>query len=119
MRLISLSRTKVTAEMRIKKRLHINLPGRVYGGAIMAFADVVGAAGTVCNLRPGSRTGTLESKTNFFAAGIGPVLTAVSIPLHNGRTTAVWQTTIKNPDGRIIAIVTQTQIVLSSQSDPK
>ena len=114
-RLISLTRKKVTAEMRIK-RLHINRTGRVNGGAMMAFADVLGAAGAVANLPPGYRTGTLESKTNFFAAGAGPVLTAVAIPLHIGRTTMVWQTTIKNPDGRTVAIVTQTQIVIPAQS---
>jgi len=114
-RLVTLTRKKVTAEMRIK-RLHINRAGRVNGGAIMAFADVLGATGTIANLKPGYRTGTLESKTNFFAAGAGPVLSAVSIPLHIGRTTMVWQTTIKNPDGRTVAIVTQTQIVLPPAS---
>ncbi len=115
-RLLALTRKKVTAEMRIKS-LHINRSGRVNGGAIMAFADVLGAAGTVANLKPGYHTGTLESKTNFFAAGVGPVLSAVSIPLHIGRTTMVWQTTIKNPDGRTVAIVTQTQIVIPARSD--
>ena len=115
-RLLALTRKKVTAEMRIKP-LHINRSGRVNGGAIMAFADVLGAAGTVANLKPGYHTGTLESKTNFFAAGVGPVLSAVSIPLHIGRTTMVWQTTIKNPDGRTVAIVTQTQIVILARSD--
>ena len=110
-RLISLTRKKVTAEMRIK-RLHINRAGRVNGGTIMAFADALGAAGTVANLAPGYRTATLESKTNFFAAGAGPALSGVAIPLHIGRTTMVWQTTIKNPDGRKVAIVTQTQIVI-------
>ena len=115
-RLLALTRKKVTAEMRIKS-LHINRSGRVNGGAIMAFADVLGAAGTVANLKPGYHTGTLESKTNFFAAGVGPVLSAVSIPLHIGRTTMVWQTTIKNPYGRTVAIVTQTQIVILARSD--
>ena len=115
-RLIALTRKKVTAEMRIKP-FHINRSGRVNGGTIMAFADVLGAAGTVANLKPGYHTGTLESKTNFFAAGVGPVLSAVSIPLHIGRTTMVWQTTIKNPDGRTVAIVTQTQIVILARSD--
>jgi 1,4-dihydroxy-2-naphthoyl-CoA hydrolase len=117
-RLISVTRRKVTAAMRIRK-LHINRAGRVNGGAIMAFADVLGAVGTVANLRPGYRTGTLESKTNFFAAGAGPALSAVSIPLHIGHTTMVWQTTIKNPDGRAVAIVTQTQIVLPPVSGAK
>lgn len=110
-RIVSITKKRVVAEMRVK-RLHINRSGRVNGGALMAFADVMGAAGTVANLPPGHRTGTLESKTNFFRAGEGPVMRAVSIPLHIGRTTMVWQTTIRNPDRAIAAIVTQTQIVI-------
>jgi uncharacterized protein (TIGR00369 family) len=90
--------------------MHLNLNGRVNGGAIMAFADALGAVGAVAHRPPGYRGGTIESKTNFFAAGVGPVLHAVSIPLHVGRTTSVWQTTIRNADGRMVAVVTQTQI---------
>jgi 1,4-dihydroxy-2-naphthoyl-CoA hydrolase len=108
---VSITRKRVVAEMRVKP-IHINRSGRVNGGALMAFADVMGAAGTVANLPAGYRTGTLESKTNFFRAGERPVMRAVSIPLHIGRTTMVWQTTIRNPDGQIAAIVTQTQIVI-------
>lgn len=114
-RLVSISKRKVVAEMRVKP-MHINRSGRVNGGALMAFADVIGAAGTVFNLPPGHRTGTLESKTNFFRAGEGPALTAVSVPLHIGRTTMVWQTTIRNPDRSVVAIVTQTQIVLPAKT---
>jgi uncharacterized protein (TIGR00369 family) len=105
----SLTRKKVMGEMRITP-MHCNWNGRVNGGAIMAFADALGAVGAVAHRPPGYRGGTIESKTNFFAAGMGPVLSAVSIPLHIGRTTSVWQTTIKNADGRMVAIVTQTQI---------
>jgi 1,4-dihydroxy-2-naphthoyl-CoA hydrolase len=111
-----LTRKKVTGEMRIGKA-HINRSGRVNGGAIMTFADVLGAMGTVVNLPPGHRTTTIESKTNFFAAGEGPALKAVCVPLHIGRTTMVWQTTITNPDGRKVAIVTQTQIVIPARAD--
>ena len=110
-RLISVTKKRVTAEMPISAR-HLNRTGRVNGGALMAFADVLGATGTVANLPPGHRTTTLESKTNFFAAGMGPVLKAVSKPLHIGRTTMVWETTIRNPDKRLVAVVTQTQMVL-------
>ncbi|HKU71280.1 MAG TPA: PaaI family thioesterase [Burkholderiales bacterium] len=110
-RVVSITKKRVKAEMRIKP-VHINRSGRVNGGALMAFADVMGAAGTVANLPKGYRTGTLESKTNFFRAGEGPVMKAISVPLHIGRTTMVWQTTIRNPDGKIAAIVTQTQIVI-------
>lgn len=115
-RLVSVSTKKVIAEMPIRP-LHLNRSGRVSGGAIMAFADAVGATGTVANLPPGHRTSTLDSKTNFFAAGLGPVVSAVSIPLHIGRTTMVWQTTIRNSDRRLVAIVTQTQIVIPAKSD--
>lgn len=115
-RLISLTKKKVAAEMPVTP-MHLNRSGRVSGGAIMAFADVVGAAGAVFNLPPGHRSGTIESKSNFFAAGKGPALTAVSIPLHFGRTTTVWQTTVRNPDGGVAAIVTQTQIVIPAKSD--
>ena len=114
-RKVSITKQKVVAEMRVKP-IHINRSGRVNGGALMAFADVMGAAGTVANLPRGYRTGTLESKTNFFRAGERPVLRAVSIPLHIGRTTMVWQTTIRNPDGKVAAIVTQTQIVIPAKS---
>ncbi len=112
MKLVSVGKKKVVAEMRIKDR-HCNWNGRVNGGAIMSLADATGAAGAVANMPPGHRGGTLESKTNFFAAGVGPVLRAVAIPLHIGRTTSVWQTTVTNSgDGSRVAIVTQTQMSL-------
>ncbi len=85
----------------------------IHGGALMAFADTMGAVGTVMNLGPGQGTTTIESKTNFFAgAKVGTLLTAESIPLHRGRRTQVWETRITNPEGRMIAKVTQTQMVL-------
>jgi len=115
-RIVSLTRKKVIGEMRVKP-MHLNHTGKVNGGAIMGFADVLGAVGAVTYRPPGYRGGTIESKTNFFAAGTGPVLSAVTIPLHIGRTTSVWQTTIKNPDGRKVAIVTQTQIMLPGKDE--
>ncbi len=106
------SKKKIVAELAIKDLL-LNRNKRANGGALMAYADCLGAAGTVMNLPDGYVTTTLESKTNFFGAGLGPVLNAVSIPLHVGRTTMVWQTTISNSgDGSRVAIVTQTQIVM-------
>jgi 1,4-dihydroxy-2-naphthoyl-CoA hydrolase len=116
-RLMSVSKKRVIAEMPVGPK-HLNRSLRVNGGALMAFADVLGATGTVANLPPGYRTTTLESKTNFFAAGEGPVLKAVSKPLHIGRTTMVWQTTIRNTDRRLVAIVTQTQMVLPGERVP-
>lgn len=113
MRVVSATRKQVVGEMHITPA-HINRSGRVGGGLIMAFADILGARGTVANLPPGARTATMESKTNFFAAGTGPVMSGVSIPLHIGRTTMVWQTTVSNDDKRRVAIVTQTQIVMAA-----
>jgi len=110
-RIVSLTRRKVVGEMRIKP-MHRDHEGNVSTGVIMAFADVLGAAGAVVHRPPRHRGGTIESKTNFFAAGTGPVLSAVSVPQHIGRTTTVWQTTLSNPDGRAVAIVTQTQIMV-------
>jgi 1,4-dihydroxy-2-naphthoyl-CoA hydrolase len=87
-----------------------------HGGALMAFADTVGAIGTVANLPPGTRTTTIESKTNFMgAAPAGTRITAEAVPLHRGRTTQVWQTTIRSQDGRLVAVVTQTQMVLPAR----
>jgi uncharacterized protein (TIGR00369 family) len=114
-KVISVGAKRVRAEMCVRP-LHLNNAGRVNGGVLMAYADVVGAAATVANLNPGERTSTLESKTNFFAAGIGPVLKATAELLHAGRTTMVWQTTIRNSDGSRVAIVTQTQIRLAARA---
>ena len=114
-RLQSITKNRVRAELPVQPQ-HMNRGGRVAGGIIMTFADLMGARGTVANLPPGARTTTLESKTNFFAAGEGPVLKASSVPLHIGRTTMVWQTTIRNADGRMVAVVTQTQIVLPARA---
>jgi uncharacterized protein (TIGR00369 family) len=112
-RVTSLTRRKVLGEMDITPT-HLNHNGRVNGGAIMTFADVLGAVGAVAHRPPGYRGGTIESKTNFFAAGVGPVLSAECVPLHVGRTTSVWQTTIRNADGAMVAMVTQTQISVPS-----
>jgi uncharacterized protein (TIGR00369 family) len=85
----------------------------LHGGSIMAFADTLGAVGTFLNLREGQGTTTLESKTNFFAgAKVGETVRARSVPLHRGRRTMVWQTTLTNEAGKLVAQVTQTQMVL-------
>jgi 1,4-dihydroxy-2-naphthoyl-CoA hydrolase len=91
---------------------HANGHDRVHGGVIMALADTVGAIGAVLNLPPGSSTTTLESKTNFLAPGRAPYLVGEATPLHIGRMTMVWQTVVRNDDGRRVAVVTQTQLVL-------
>lgn len=86
----------------------------VHGGALMAFADTVGAAATFINLPEGAKgTTTIESKTNFLAAGpVGQILTATATPVHRGARTQVWQTRITREDGKPVALVTQTQMVL-------
>jgi uncharacterized protein (TIGR00369 family) len=86
----------------------------LHGGAVMALADGVGAAATVINLPEGAKgTTTIESKTNFVgSAKEGEIVTATAIPIHRGRQTHVWQTRIEAQEGRLVAVVTQTQMVL-------
>jgi uncharacterized protein (TIGR00369 family) len=106
------TKDKIVASMLVRPDL-CTAGGVCHGGAFMAFADTVGAIGTVVNLPPNTRTTTIESKTNF--VGAAPVDTRViaeSIPLHKGRTTQVWQTTLRTEAGKLCAIVTQTQMVL-------
>jgi uncharacterized protein (TIGR00369 family) len=103
---------RVVAEMTIREELCTS-GEMAHGGAIMAFADTVGALATVVNLREGQGTTTLESKTNFFAGSpVGTRLIAEAMPLHRGRRTQVWETRISNQQGRLVAKVTQTQMVL-------
>jgi uncharacterized protein (TIGR00369 family) len=106
---------KVVASLRVRPDLCTT--GEVcHGGALMAFADTIGAVGTVANLPPGTRTTTIESKTNFMgAARVDTRIVAESVPLHRGRTTQVWQTTIRSEDGKLVAVVAQTQMVLPAR----
>lgn len=87
--------------------------GILHGGAYMAFADTLGAIGAVMNLGEGQWTTTIESKTNFFrGAPVGSTITGESTPLHVGRRSSVWQTRVTNADGKLMAMVTQSQMVL-------
>jgi uncharacterized protein (TIGR00369 family) len=115
-RVLEVTADRVTAELPVKPE-HFNRGGRVGGGVLMAMADVMGAAGSVVHRPPGHRGGTLESKTNFFSAAKGPVLRGECIALHIGRTTSVWQTSIMDADGRVVAMVTQTQVALPVRDD--
>lgn len=91
--------------------------GILHGGAIMSLGDSLGAIGTFLNMPPGHTTTTIESSTKFMAAApIGSVVTGESVPLHRGRTTMVWQTTIRREDGRTCAVVLQTQLVMAPKS---
>ena len=103
---------RVVGEMTVREDL-CTRPAVLHGGAIMAFADTLGAAGTILNLPEGAGTTTIESKTNFIAAApLGSRLIGEATPLHRGRRTMVWQTRIATAEGRLVAIVTQTQLVL-------
>jgi len=110
---IEADRDRVVARMLVRPEL-CTLNQIVHGGALMAFADSVGAAATVINLSEDAKgTTTLESKTNFISgAKQGATLVAVTTPVHRGRRTQVWQTRIETEDGKLVALVTQTQMVL-------
>ena len=102
----------VVAEMIVREDL-CTRPAVLHGGAIMAFADTLGAAGTFLNLPEGAGTTTIESKTNFIAAAPqGSRITGTATPLHRGRRTMVWQTRVTTEEGKLLALVTQTQLVL-------
>ena len=110
-RLVEATADRVFAELDVRDDL-CTVPGILHGGAMMAFADTLGAVATVLNIPPEARTTTLESKTNFFGPGrTGTTITAETLPLHRGKRTMVWQTSIRSPDGKLLAQVTQTQFV--------
>ena len=105
---------RIVAEMPVRADLCTG-GGILHGGAYMAFADTLGAVGTVVNLPPGKRTTTTDSSTKFLAgAKVGTVVIGESIALHKGRTTMVWQTTVRNEAGKLCAVVTQTQLVMDA-----
>ena len=112
MKITHVSPQRVTAELVARAELN-NRFGLLHGGAIMALADNLGGTATTANLKAGQSTTTIESKTNFFAAiPIGDTAYAECTALHRGRTTMVWQTRVTRGDGRLCALVTQTQLVL-------
>jgi uncharacterized protein (TIGR00369 family) len=111
-RFVEASKDRVVAELTIRDDLR-TVGGSLHGGTLMAFADTVGATATVLNLPRGAGTTTLESKTNFFAAGRQGVVRAESVPLHRGKRTMVWQTRMTDESGRLLAQTIQTQMVLA------
>ena len=114
--LLSATPDLVIGELRVREDL-CTRPNVLHGGAIMAFADTIGAVATVANLKEGETTTTIESKTNFFAAiPLGDTARAECSALHKGRSTMVWQTKITRGDGRLCAVVTQTQMVLKART---
>jgi uncharacterized protein (TIGR00369 family) len=115
-RFTSASRDKVTAELDVRDDL-CTRPAVLHGGAIMSFADTLGAAATILNLPEGKWTTTVESKTNFLSSSpAGSKVTGETTPVHRGRQTMVWQTRVLRPDGRLVALVLQTQLVLEAKA---
>lgn len=111
-RILHADRDAVAATMPAVEGLS-NRNGVLHGGAIMGLADHIGGTAATINLGPGQATTTLESKTNFLRPiRIGDTAHARCVALHRGRTTMIWQTTITRDDGKVAAIVTQTQMIL-------
>lgn len=109
---LSATAERLTAELLVRDELCTD-PAVLHGGAIMAFADTLGACATALNLPEGAGTTTIESKTNFLApAPVGTKIIGECTAVHRGRRTMVWQTRITAETGRLIALVTQTQMVL-------
>jgi 1,4-dihydroxy-2-naphthoyl-CoA hydrolase len=115
-KVIEASRDKVVAEIVVREEL-TNRNGGLHGGAVMGIADNMGGTATFLNMPPGAGTTTIESKTNFFAAvPAGDTIRAECTPLHRGRTTMVWQTRIIRGDGRLAAIIIQTQLITAPRA---
>ncbi len=112
MRLLEASPERIVAELDVRPDL-CTTGSVLHGGAYMAFADTLGALGTILNLPEGKRTTTTDSSTKFIgAARVNTTVVGESVPLHRGRTTMVWQTTISSSEGKLYAVVAQTQLVL-------
>src|SRR5260370_1393973 len=102
---------RVVAELVVREEL-CTRPAVLHGGAIMAFADTLGALGTLANLTERDRTATIESKTNFISgAPAGSQVIGETTPLHRGQRTMVWQTRVTTTDDKLVAVVTQTQLI--------
>jgi len=116
LKVIEITRDRIVAELHVRDEL-INRNGTLHGGAVMALADNLGGTATIANIPTPASTATIESKTNFFLpVPAGDIARAECTPLHRGRTTMVWQTRIIRSDGRLAAMVTQTQIVIAPKA---
>jgi uncharacterized protein (TIGR00369 family) len=102
---------RVVARLKVSEKL-MTVGGTLHGGTLMAFADSVGAAGTVANLAEGQRTATLESKTNFISGCRSGTVRAEATPIHKGKRTHVWETRITDEAGKLLSVTTQTQMIL-------
>ena len=114
MELLDTTPDRVVASMKVRPDL-CTTGGVLHGGALMAFADTLGAVGTFMNLAEGARTTTIDSSTKFIgAAPVGSTVRAECTAFHRGRTTMVWQTIVRVEAGKLCGVVTQTQLILSS-----
>ena len=109
--LVEVTPDRVLARLKVSEKL-MTVGGTIHGGTLMAFADSVGAAGTVANLAEGQRTATLESKTNFIAGCRSGTVQAEAKPIHKGKRTHVWETRITDEAGKLLSVTTQTQMIL-------
>ncbi len=111
--------TKERLEGELKVAIdHCTIPATIHGGAIMAMADNMGGIGAFLNMAPGSMTSTVESKTNFLRAiPVGQTAKAVTTPINIGRTLQVWKTEIFREDGKLAALVTQTQMIRPAKAE--
>jgi 1,4-dihydroxy-2-naphthoyl-CoA hydrolase len=108
---VSATPDKIVGQMLVRNEL-CTRPAVLHGGAIMAFADTLGALATLANLTERDRTATIESKTNFISgAPVGSQIVGETTPLHRGQRTMVWQTRVTTADDKLVAVVTQTQLV--------
>jgi 1,4-dihydroxy-2-naphthoyl-CoA hydrolase len=110
-RFVETEKDRVVAELEIRPEL-LTTNGALHGGTLMAFADTIGAAGTVANLGEGQRTATLESKTNFISGCRAGWISAEATPIHKGKRTQVWETRITDEAGKLLSVTTQTQMIL-------
>jgi 1,4-dihydroxy-2-naphthoyl-CoA hydrolase len=109
--LVEVSPDRVVGQLKVREDL-MTVGGTLHGGTLMAFADTIGAVGTVANLAEGQRTATLESKTNFIAGCRSGTVRAEAKPIHKGKRTHVWETRITDEAGKLLSITTQTQMIL-------
>ena len=110
--LVSAEPDKLVAEMTVRPEF-CTRPAVLHGGVIMAFGDTLGALATVANLKDGASTTTIESKTNFIGAAPASMrVVGETTPVHRGRRTMIWQTRVTTAEGKLVAMVMQTQLVL-------
>jgi 1,4-dihydroxy-2-naphthoyl-CoA hydrolase len=112
MRVVEAAPERIVGELAVRPDL-CTAGGILHGGAYMAFADTLGAIGTILNMPSGKRTTTTDSSTKFIGgAKVGTTVFGECLALHRGRTTMVWQTSIRTAEGKLCAVVTQTQLVI-------